>query len=242
MIRFGAIVSVVAVAIGLLIAGAVSGELPLVYVSIGLAALALLMLIAGVAVWRDEVFGATAATQKTLRLGSDEAESATARPAGLSGRQAAADWPGDGRHDDEVAVASGNSARRTAGRTLAATAGDTRATAVPERERADREQKHRERAHRELVDRDQPGWGGPGREAGPANRPLPETIQADVVPVAAATGRLRAEEVETGRARRHDPAAGFSPPASPVPVGSSRDTAAKTRSIAAAAAGAPVVE
>ncbi len=49
MIRFGAIVSVVAVAIGLLIAGAVSGELTLVYVSIGLAALALLMLIVGVA-------------------------------------------------------------------------------------------------------------------------------------------------------------------------------------------------
>jgi len=64
VIRFGAIVSVVAIAIGLLIAGAVSGELTLVYVSIGLAALALLMLIAGVAVWRDEVFGPTAATQK----------------------------------------------------------------------------------------------------------------------------------------------------------------------------------
>ena len=63
MIRFGAIVSVVAVAVGLLIAGAVSGQLTLVYVSIGLAALALLMLIVGVAIWRDEVFGASAAAQ-----------------------------------------------------------------------------------------------------------------------------------------------------------------------------------
>ncbi len=62
MIRFGAIVSVVAVAIGLLVGGAVSGELTLVYISIGLAALALLMLIVGVAVWRDEVFGSPAAS------------------------------------------------------------------------------------------------------------------------------------------------------------------------------------
>ena len=60
MIRFGAIVSVVAVAIGLLIAGAIAGELALVYVSVGLAALALVMLIVGVAVWRDDVFGSPA--------------------------------------------------------------------------------------------------------------------------------------------------------------------------------------
>jgi len=80
VIRFGAIVSVVAVAIGLLIGGAVSGELTLVYVSIGLAGLALLMLIVGVAVWRDEVFGSAAAG------GSPRA----------SRRTVAAESPGDG--------------------------------------------------------------------------------------------------------------------------------------------------
>ena len=40
MIRFGAIVSVVAIAMGLLIVGAVAGDLTLVYASIGLAAVA----------------------------------------------------------------------------------------------------------------------------------------------------------------------------------------------------------
>ena len=60
MSRFVAIVSVVAVAIGLLVAGAVGGDLTLVYVSIGLAALALLMLIVFVAIWREQVFGPAA--------------------------------------------------------------------------------------------------------------------------------------------------------------------------------------
>jgi hypothetical protein len=63
VIRFGAIVSVVAVAMGLLIAGAVSGDLKLVYVSIGLAALALVMLVVGVVVWRDEIFGPAASKE-----------------------------------------------------------------------------------------------------------------------------------------------------------------------------------
>jgi hypothetical protein len=62
VIRFSAIVSVVAVAIGMLAVGAISGILLLVYVSIALAALALLMLIAGVIIWRDEVFGRSASS------------------------------------------------------------------------------------------------------------------------------------------------------------------------------------
>ena len=74
MIRFAAIVSVVAVAIGLLIAGAVSGDLSLVYVSIGLAALALLMLVVGVAIWRDQVFGGKAAPAGAARLDADAAD------------------------------------------------------------------------------------------------------------------------------------------------------------------------
>ena len=60
MIRFSVILSVVAVAVGLLIAGAVSATLMLVYLAIGVASLALLMLIAGVVIWGDAVFGAQA--------------------------------------------------------------------------------------------------------------------------------------------------------------------------------------
>lgn len=57
MIWFRAIVVAATVAMGLLIAGTVSGDLALVDVSIGLAALALLTLIVGVIVWRQQVFG-----------------------------------------------------------------------------------------------------------------------------------------------------------------------------------------
>jgi len=60
VIRFSVIVSVVAIALGLLIAGAVSGTLMVVYLAIGVASLALLLLIAGVVIWRDEVFGSPA--------------------------------------------------------------------------------------------------------------------------------------------------------------------------------------
>ena len=104
MIRFGAIVSVVAIAIGLLIAGAVSGELTLVYVSIGLAALALLMLIAGVVIWRDEVFGTTAATQATATRQATEPELVAAAVAAATGaaRKPAADQrPGAARLADD---------------------------------------------------------------------------------------------------------------------------------------------
>jgi predicted lipid-binding transport protein (Tim44 family) len=61
VIRFSAILSVVVVAIGLLVAGAVSGSLLLVYLAIGVAALALLMLVIGVVIWREELFGDSAA-------------------------------------------------------------------------------------------------------------------------------------------------------------------------------------
>jgi hypothetical protein len=60
MIRFGVIVTVVVAAVGLLVVGAVAGDLTLVYVSIALAAVALLLLIVGVAVWRDDVFASSA--------------------------------------------------------------------------------------------------------------------------------------------------------------------------------------
>jgi len=76
LIRFGAILSVVLVAIALLAAGAVSGSLLLVYLAIGVAALALVLLIAGVVIWREEVFGGAVATgqdgQRDLATGKPD--------------------------------------------------------------------------------------------------------------------------------------------------------------------------
>jgi hypothetical protein len=61
VIRFNVILSVVIVAVGLLIAGAVSGSLVLVDSAIGVAALALVLLVAIVVMWRQEIFGDTVA-------------------------------------------------------------------------------------------------------------------------------------------------------------------------------------
>ncbi len=59
MIRFGIVLSVVLIAIGLLATGVVAGSLLLVTISIGVAVLATLMLAGGVIVWRHEIFGVT---------------------------------------------------------------------------------------------------------------------------------------------------------------------------------------
>ena len=104
MIRFSVVLSIVAVAVGLLVAGAISGSLPLVYLAIAIAGVALLMLIVGVVVWRDEIFerasadgaeapagstapadaaaGAVAPAGSTARLGTDERDVAAATAAG----------------------------------------------------------------------------------------------------------------------------------------------------------------
>jgi hypothetical protein len=66
VIRFSVIVSVVVVALVLLVVGAVSGTLMLVYLAIGVAGLALLLLIAGVLVWREEIFGGSAAARTAV--------------------------------------------------------------------------------------------------------------------------------------------------------------------------------
>lgn len=107
MIRFGVIVSIVVAAVGLLAVGAVAGELTLVYVSIALAAVALLMLIVGVAVWRDDVF-ASSARQDELDLAPGAAVGRTRRAA--DGAAAAEDWnewsaptTGHGPHGAEAA-------------------------------------------------------------------------------------------------------------------------------------------
>ncbi|HYK33368.1 MAG TPA: hypothetical protein VEV63_15465, partial [Streptosporangiaceae bacterium] len=72
MIRFGIVLSVVLIAIGLLVTGAVAGSLLLVMVSVGVAALAALMLALVVLIWRREIFGTqpAASEQKAQRQAS----------------------------------------------------------------------------------------------------------------------------------------------------------------------------
>ena len=127
MIRFGAIVSVVAVAMGLLIVGAVAGDLTLVYVSIGLAALALLMLIAAVVVWRDEIFDGASSKVPSPMAAAAPTELAST---GAGGARAAAGMVQATRlaqHEHEAAA--GQSARRRGGgETAAASSGRTAAT------------------------------------------------------------------------------------------------------------------
>ncbi len=67
MFRFGIVLSVVLIAIGLLAAGVVAGSLLLVYVSIGVAVLAALLLVTFVVIWRHEIFGSSAAPGPAVR-------------------------------------------------------------------------------------------------------------------------------------------------------------------------------
>ena len=66
MFRFGIVLSVVLIAIGLLAAGVVAGSLLLVDVSIGVASLATLLLVTFVVIWRREIFGTLAATRERV--------------------------------------------------------------------------------------------------------------------------------------------------------------------------------
>jgi hypothetical protein len=172
MIRFGVIVSVVVAAVALLIVGAVAGDLKLVYGSIGLAALALLLLIIGVAVWRDQVFA-----------GSDhdrERGLAGAGAIGQAGRLAggpvtAQDW------QDRLASAPGGPGA-SAG---SGPGGDTRELAVPvgavpERDgSADRYPRADTGRPSEQLQRPADPVGGPGREAAHRERYGREPLAAE---------------------------------------------------------------
>jgi hypothetical protein len=63
VIRFGVVLTVVLAAMGLLAAGVLGNSLLLVYLAIGAAALAAVMLTVGVVIWREEVFGDSPAGQ-----------------------------------------------------------------------------------------------------------------------------------------------------------------------------------
>ena len=80
MIRFGVVLSVVLIAIGLLVTGVVAGSLLLVVISIGVALLALLVLIGVVISFRHEIFGRTP-------IGVTAAGTSLAAPAGQGATQ-----------------------------------------------------------------------------------------------------------------------------------------------------------
>jgi hypothetical protein len=175
MIRFGVIVSVVVAAVGLLVVGAVAGDLTLVYVSIALAAAALLLLIVGVAVWRDEVFASSARR--------DERDLATVGAVGHAGRGAngpgaVEDWPDrpaarpgpapaagfglQGGDTREFSISVGALPDRDAPAERHRRSGESRPTEQLPRPadpaaRPGREVQHRERTGREAGSEDWPG-------------------------------------------------------------------------------------
>jgi hypothetical protein len=68
VIRFGTILTVVVVAMGLLVAGVLTGSLLLVYVAISVAVLAALLLTIGVVIWRGDVFGEHPAAERISEM------------------------------------------------------------------------------------------------------------------------------------------------------------------------------
>jgi hypothetical protein len=99
VIRFGVVLTVVLAAMGLLAGGVLANSLPLVYLAIGAAALAALMLTAGVLIWREEVFGPSPASRE-----GQAARSAVGPSPVLAATGAApTGWSAGGRGDDAAA-------------------------------------------------------------------------------------------------------------------------------------------
>jgi len=88
VIRFGVVLAIVMAALGLLVGGVLTSSLLLVYLAIGVSALAAVLLVVGVVIWRDEIFNDAAAgpaaadNQPTLAA----AGSAAAQSSGTASR------------------------------------------------------------------------------------------------------------------------------------------------------------
>jgi hypothetical protein len=218
VIRFGAIVSVVTVAIGLLVAGAVSGDLALVYVSIGLAALALLMLIVGVAIWRDQVFGPTTSAAQAAGAGPASRVAEVTGSAGPAGNSAAPDRPASDRTVAEQLTAD----RMAAERATAERAAAERAAA----ERAEADRAEADRAAQERAERKRTA-AGPGSRPGGDDRGSSRSSWPGPQSRSAATAQTAVQHVPAGQST---PAglstqAGQAPPAGPdAPAGKPAST------------------
>jgi hypothetical protein len=225
MIRFGVIVSVVVAAIGLLVVGAVAGDLTLVYVSIALAAVALLLLIVGVAVWRDEVFASSArrderelaaagAVGKVGRAanGPGAVEGWPDRPAPRPGPAPAAGSGLQGGDTREFAISVGAPPDRDAPAERDRRSGESRPAEQLSRPadpapRPGREVRHRERTGREAGTEDWPGRdlaaaGSPGRGGAALDRPGRDAAPGDRSAREAAAADRTARE--TASAHRPD--------------------------------------
>jgi hypothetical protein len=167
VIRFGVVATVVSAAVALLIAGALSGDLALVYISIGLAALALVMLVIGVAVWRDQVFsGSTSADGR--QAAADQQARAHASPVSAAPAQASLSAVGRSAPAEDSwtrsSAAPGRQARPAREGAVPQTNGLDEGDHPPGRERHDRE-----RAGRQPASGGQPptAAGRPGRQREP---------------------------------------------------------------------------
>jgi hypothetical protein len=103
VIRFGAVLTVVLVAMGLLAGGVLTNSLLLVYLAIGVAALSAIMLAVGLVIWRGDIFGEGSAQRAASRAGL---AAGTAGAAGTSGAVGTAPAPA-GRMPVSQTAASG---------------------------------------------------------------------------------------------------------------------------------------
>jgi hypothetical protein len=88
VIRFGAVLTVVIVAMGLLAGGVLTNSLLLVYLAIGVAALSAVMLAVGLVIWRGDIFGEAsarrAAAPEALATGTPGMAGMAPAPAGAA--------------------------------------------------------------------------------------------------------------------------------------------------------------
>jgi len=222
VIRFGIVLSVVLIAIGLLVTGVVAGSLLLVVISIGVALLAFLLLIGVVISFRHEIFGRTPV----------EVAGAQVSPRALAGSGAKA--PSSRR--DGPAMAASRPGADTA----------TRAGRVPPAEAAER--RRPERSARPPADVDDRGRGKQ-QPARPLAKPAASAAAAGGGQQAAAA-RNKAQQAPFARAPRRDaPAAATSSaplandePAEPQTAQRERARSEQAAKQASDARGAPNLE
>src|SRR5580704_2635632 len=126
-----------------------SGTLALVYVAIGVASLALLLLIVGVLVWRDEVFGPVSEPSTSSRSEAPELiaqQELAGAPGGWAGRPPVPAFAGGSpRESERDARESGRNARGP----HEAAARDAAVREAPGRDRGRHDEPARERPRRE---------------------------------------------------------------------------------------------
>src|ERR1019366_7098914 len=164
VIRFGVVLSVVLVALGLLVGGVLTSSLLLVYLAIGVAAAAGVLLAIGVVIWREEIFGAAPRTGRAEVAGlrsADVAGSHEPEPESEPIRQLTPP-PGDGADQDQV---SSSAAAERSAQAETAPAGTGAAGDGPGRDSAAGDSAGRDSAGRDSAGRDSAGRDSAGRDS-----------------------------------------------------------------------------